>query len=376
MRTLPLLLSVVTAPFVTELFLTELSAQTFLALPSTANPTAELPNFSLVPFMQPNARCQLFYDNAETGSLPFTANELALRFDGPIPQVGAQGPFSITRLQIRIGTSAVPAPGADFAANLTQPLTTVFDGPVSYLPDPGSAAPHPWGGTNGTLTFPFLQPTTLLVSPGEWLVIDLTMTGNNIAAFGFSHAILDGANTSGGVTDGSAAAYGLGCSASVGASAATLTTSGTYAPGAAHRLAGQNLGPNALALGVFGLSNTMAFAPLPFQLPGTNCSLLASPDFTLATTADGAGTTAPNSLVLALPAAAALSGVVIYEQIASLVPTANPWGIVFSNAVAVTLGSFAAPGRGTYLCAHDTDQNATYANQVRAFGLALRLRIQ
>jgi hypothetical protein len=351
-------------------------AQNFLALPATANPVAELPSFTLVPFMQPNARVQLFYDAAETGSAPFTADELALRFDGPIPQVGAPGPFTITRLVIRIGTTTISTPGAAFAGNLTQPLTTVFDGPVTYLPDPGSAAPHPWGGVNGTLQFPFTAPTTLTVGAGEWLVIDLQMTGNNISSFGFAHAILDGAATTGGITDGSATAFGAGCAAAVGAPAAALATNGIYAPGGAHRLVGQNLGGQAFALGVFGLSNTTAFAPLPFTLPGTACSLLASPDLTLATTTDAAGSTPANGLVLALPADPALSGVVLYEQIASLVPAANPWGIVFSNGAAVTLGSFAPLGRGTYMAAHDTDQNATHANQLRAFGTAVRLRIQ
>jgi hypothetical protein len=365
-RTLPLLV----------VFAAAAPAQNFLALPSTANPGGELSGFTLVPFMQPNARVQLFYDAAETGSQPFVADELALRFDGPIPQVGAPGPFTITRLQIRIGVSSIAAPAAEFATNLTQPLTTVFDGPVTYLPDPGSIAPHPWGGTNGTLTFPFLQPTTVTVAPGQWLVVDLTMTGNNISSFGFAHAILDGATTSGGVTNGTAAAYGQGCNAAAGGPLASATTNGIYAPGGAHRLLGQNLGANAFALGVFGLSDTAAsFAPLPFTLPGTNCSLLASPDLTLATLTDAAGATPVDALVLSLPPDAALSGIVLYEQIASLVPTANPWGIVFSNAATVTLGSYATPGRGTWLCAHDTDQNAAFANQLRAFGLAMRLRI-
>ncbi|MCU0864905.1 MAG: hypothetical protein MUC36_14035 [Planctomycetes bacterium] len=352
-----------------------LASQNYLALPATASPAGELGNFSLVPFMQPNARVQMFYDAAEVGSNPFVTDELSLRFDGPIPQVGAPGPFSITRLQIRIGVTAVAAPSADFAANLTQPLQTVFDGPRSYLPDPGFGAPHPWGGVNNTLSFPFSSPATLVVAPGQWLVVELVMEGNNIASFGFAHAILDGAPTSGGITDGTVAAYGQGCSAGGSAPAATISTSGIYAPGGAHRVTGQNLGANALVLAVFGLSNSIAFAPLPFTLPGTTCTLLASPDFTLPAVADGNGTLgASQGPVLSLPANPALGGIVIFEQLASLVPTANPWGLVLSNAAAVTLGSWNPLGRGTYLAAHDSDQNAQYANQLRAFGMALRLR--
>jgi hypothetical protein len=317
----------------------------------------------------------MFYDSAETGAAPFVANQLELRYDGPLPQVGAPGPFSITRLQIRIGVTSAPTPGAGFAANLTQPLTTVFDAPFTYLPDNGQQFPHPWGGPNGTLTFPFSVPVALTVAPGQWLVVDLTMEGNNIASFGFAHAILDGAPTSGGLTNGTATNFGLGCSAAVGAPTATATATGLFGPGGAHFLGGGNLGANALAIAAFGLSNTTSFVPLPFTLPGTACSLLVSPDLTVATTTDGAGAVGGAAAVaLSLPASPALSGIVLYEQYASLVPTANSWGIVFSDAVAVTLGSFAPLGRGTYLVSHDASATSTYANAVRAFGMAMRLR--
>lgn len=352
-----------------------LASQNYLALPATANPGGELGNYSLVPFMQPNSRVQLFYDAAEVGTSPLIIDELSLRFDGPLPQVGASGPFTISRLQIRIGVTGVTAPGAGFAANLTQPLQTVFDGPHTYLPDPGFAAPHPWGAPNGTLSFAFSSPATLVVAPGQWLVVELVVEGNNIASFGFAHAMLDGAPTTGGITNGSTTAYGQGCSASGSAPAATIATSGVFAPGGAHTVTGQNLGANAVALAVFGLSDTVAFAPLPFTLPGTNCTLLASPDFTLPAVTDGSGAlTTAQGLVLSLPAEAALNGIVVFEQLASLVPTANPWGLVLSNANAVTLGSYNPLGRGTYLVAHDTNQNAAHANQLRAFGMALRLR--
>ncbi|MFN7670140.1 MAG: hypothetical protein ACK595_12405 [Planctomycetota bacterium] len=352
-----------------------LPAQSFLALPATANPAAELGNFSLVPFMQPNARVQLFYDGVEVGSTAFVADQLQLRFDGPLPQVGAPGPFTIARLQIRIGVTAVATPTAAFAGNLTQPLTTVFDGPVTYLPDNGVQFPHPWGGPNGTLTFPFLTAVSLALAPGQWLVVDLAMEGNDIASFGFAHAILDGAPTTGGLTNGTAASFGAGCSAAPGAPTATAAANGLFGPGGAHFLAGANLGTNTLALAAFGLSNTQAFAPLPFQLPGTACALLVSPDVTVPTTTNAAGNVAGDAAVaLALPADPALSGLVLYEQFAALAPAANAFGLALSNGVAVTLGAFAPAGRGTWLVSHDTSATAAYATAVRAFGMALRLR--
>jgi hypothetical protein len=87
------------------------------------------------------------------------------------------------------------------------------------------------------------------------------MEGNNIAQFGFSHAILDGATTSGGITNGNAATYGQGCSAGTGLPAATVTASGVFAPGGAHFLNGQNLGANAIVVAVYGLPAARSRCP-------------------------------------------------------------------------------------------------------------------
>src|SRR5712672_2928567 len=148
------------------------SAQNFAYLPASLSPnTNELPAYKVRPFMQANARVQMFFDATEAGSSSFIADHLSLRYDGPIPQVGAPGPFTIQRLQIRIGATAVALPGARFADNLSQPLTTVLDSAWSYLPDPGSAAPQPWGDPGNSLTFPFTAPATVNIPPNGWLVI-------------------------------------------------------------------------------------------------------------------------------------------------------------------------------------------------------------
>ncbi|MBL8748916.1 MAG: hypothetical protein JNK78_07140 [Planctomycetes bacterium] len=347
-----------------------LSAQTYLALPAQSDTTAELGSYSLVPFMQPDARVQMFFDASEVGASTFVADQLSLRYDGPIPAVGAPGPFSISRLHIRIGTTEIAVPGADFAANLTQPLTTARDGAWTYLPDPGSANPHPWGGPNGSLQFDFTLPVAVAIPPGGWLVVDITMEGNNISSFGFAHAILDGTTTSGGVQNGSATTLGIGCSAAIGQPAATITPSGTYAPGAAHQLAGQNLGANALALTIFGITNPAA------TLPGTTCTVYVDPIIFKVVVTDGAGSfgTEQPGASLAMPADNAFAGLVIYEQAVSLIDGANAFGLVTSNAVEVSLGSFATPGRGIYTVAHDTDSAASVANSVKPFGFAVRLR--
>lgn len=155
------------------------TAQSFLYLPASRAPAnQELGSYHIVPLTRASARVQMFYDAIEAGASSFTATRLSLRYDGPIPAVGAPGPFTIQRLQLRLGTTTVAIPGPDFAANLSQPLTTVFDGRVTYLPDQGTAAPDVWGGPNDTLTFQFNQPLSLAIPPVGFLVIELTISGN------------------------------------------------------------------------------------------------------------------------------------------------------------------------------------------------------
>ena len=355
-----------------------LSAQSYLQLPATANPANELPNYSIVPLMQVNSRQQLFYSAAEVGQSTFTANQLELRFDGPVPQVGAPGPFVIQRLQILVGSTSVAMPEARFAANLSQPLTTVFDGPHSFFPDPGFAAPHPWGGPNNSLVFPFLAPVSVTIPAGGWFVVELVMEGNNIANLGYSHAMVDGANTTGGVVNGSASNFGAGCAAGAGP-APTIGSSGVLAPGAAHFVTGQNLGANAPVFAIFGLSNTTsALGQLPYQLSGTNCSLLVSPDLTSLLFADAAGAIPANQpgAALPIPATNAFQGLMLFEQLAAWSPGANPWDIVVSDGLFVTLGSIQPLGRGTYTVQNGESAFAPVAIDVKPFGLAMRLRTQ
>jgi len=356
-----------------------LPAQSYLLLPDSAGPAFELNSYDSLglPFMSQNARVQMFFDPTEVGSQGFVADELSLRYDGPIPQVGAPGPFSITRLQLRIGVTTVPMPDATFAANLTQPLTTVYDGPWSFLPDPGSFSPQPWGGPSNTLSFPFSTPVAIGIPTGAWLVVEFVVEGNNIFNFGYAHAILDGASTTGGISNGSAVTIGQGCAAGVGQPAAAISTFGTYAPGAAHHVNATGLGASTIAVCAFGIDGTQTGGiPLPLTLPGTNCTIYTDPILLnpILTDAGGAVTGVQPAATLSMPADPSASGLVIFEQVVSLVGTANPWGLVTTNAAQVTLGSFATPGRGTYSVTHDSDANALYANDVRTFGYAMRLR--
>jgi hypothetical protein len=361
-----------------SMFAAAASAQSFLELPASTAPAFESPNYNLRPFMQTNCRLQMFFDATEAGSSAFTAEALALRYDGPIPQVGAPGPFQIQRLQILVGSTAVALPAADFAQNLTQPLVSVFDGPWSYLPDPGSASPHPWGAPSGSLRFPFTNPAPIAIPAGGWFVVEIRMQGNNIANFGFSHAILDGYTGSGGVADGTAVNFGQGCSAAPLAPPATISSTGTYAPGAAHFVSGQNLGANTLVIGVLGGSDTNStFGQLPFQLPTTTCELLTSIDLDWLMLSDAGGAIQPDqqSAAIAVPPNPAFAGVTIYEQLISIVPGANAFDLVLSDARAITLGSVQAPPIGVYTVSHGADANAAIADRVEPFGYAVQLQV-
>jgi hypothetical protein len=367
------------ASFASFALATSLAAQTYQLLPASAQPALELPNYTLIPLMQPASRVQAFYDAVEAGGSTLTIHELAFRYDGPIPQVGHPGPFQIQRLRIRVGATSVAMPEARFGANLTQPLTQVFDGAWTFSPDPGSVSPHPFGGPGTSLTFPFASPATVTIPAGGWLVVEIVMEGNNIANFGFAHALLDGITTAGGTSNGTALSFGQGCSTGGAAPAATIGSTGTYAPGAAHFVNGRNLGANAPVFAVFGLSNsTSPLGPLPLVLPGTACTALVSPDLAVLLFADAAGSIANDTqaAAFAVPADPAFAGLQIFEQLVAIAPGANALGIATSDALEVALGTIAPPAIGTYLVAHDSDASAEVANTVRPFGYALRIRTQ
>ncbi|MEY3161455.1 MAG: hypothetical protein RIT25_1446 [Planctomycetota bacterium] len=357
---------------------TSVVAQNHAYLPASLNPNGnELANYSLRPFMQPNSKVQMFFDATEVGTNSLTVDELTLRWDGPLPQVGAPGPFNIQRLRIRTGVSTVPTPGATFEANLSAPLTTVFDGPWTYLPDPGVVGFHAWGEPGNALKFPFNAPVSLTIPPGAWLVIELIMEGNNIASFGFSHALVDAARASGGPVDGTATSYGTGCSAP-GLPAAVIGTTGTHAPGAAHFVNGQNLGANAPVFLMLGLSDaTSPLGALPLTLPGTNCSFLQSFDSFRVLTANASGAIPNNSqeAAVVVPPSPALNNVVVLEQLLSVVPGANaPWDFVLSDARRVQLGTLTPPSRGTWTVSHGSLATPAIADRVEALGFAVRLR--
>ena len=350
-------------------------AQSYVYLPASANPAAqELNSYSFVPFMQPSGKVQFFYKASEVGASTFLAREIAFRYDGPTPKVGVPGPFTIARLRIEIGTTTVLLPGAEFEKNLTTPLSKAFEQSVSFLPDSSSATPDIWGGPGGGMAFPFASPVAVVIPANAWFVVQLTLEANTNR--GLAHAILD-AQKYQGIVDGSATSNGIGCTAGISSSPALILTSGTYAPGSAHSIYGSSLGANAPVLTMIGASDQVyGGVPLPYTLPGTNCSAYASFDFTIGQFADITGAILPQSAssFLTIPADPAFSGAQLFEQHVALVPSANSYGIVMSDKRNVVLGSYSPPVNGVWYVANGDSATAPAATLADALGFALRIR--
>ncbi|HLU38360.1 MAG TPA: hypothetical protein VK081_03185 [Planctomycetota bacterium] len=354
------------------------AAQTELYMPASRIPAnQELGSYRVEPFMQRAARVQMFYDATEAGAASFVATRMSFRFDGPIPAVGAPGPFRIQRVVIRVGTTTVGIPGPVFGDNLSHPLTTVFDGPATFWPDQGSIVPEPWGGLNDGLTFAFNQPVSITIPPGGFFVIDMSVDGNDIDGRG--HALVDAAIGSGGAVNGVAFSSDLGCSVTPNGSAATIATSGTHAPGGVHSIHGTNLGANAPVFAIVGASDAQAsFGQLPLPVPGTSCTIYTSWDIILPLQANASGEVpefAPGSHI-AIPALPWFQHVTLYEQLVSYVPGANPWGLVFSDKRTVQLGTLTPPNPGFYAVSHSADAFASVADDTGPHGYALRVTTQ
>ena len=127
----------------------------------------------------------------------------------------------------------------------------------------------------------------------------------------------------------------------------------------------------------FGLGETAStFGALRFRLPGTGCDLLTSIDFTTLLVADAAGaiTGTQQGAALAVPADPGFIGLGLFAQLAAYAPGLNPWNLVATDGLAITLGSLDPLGRGTYQVANGDSATAPVANSVKPFGYAMRLR--
>ena len=355
------------------------NAQTFRHLPGSMSPAnSELNSWNEVPFMRTQTRLQVFYGaNELDGASAFTADQLSLRYDGPIPRVGQSGPFAIGRMRIRIGVTNVAEPDNRLDANLTTPLTTVFDGAHSYFPDPGSGFPEPWGGPQGTLTFPFTQPASVQVPQGSWLVVEFTMQGNTNLAL--THALIDAGKSIGGWTEGTAVVSQTGCPAS-GTTPAAIVPGGVYAPGATMSFGGSALGVASPVYTFLGFDDQNGFGTtLPLTVPGTSCRVYSTWDIGLPQIAglDGSIPVGAPASLLPVPLNPWLNGAVFHVQHVALANGANlPWGLAFSDKLTVTLGNLTTPDKAIRTASDKDSATSSLGNVLTAEAVAMRLRVQ
>lgn len=362
-----------------------LAAQQFV--PTGPTGAVDSSTFTIFPMGgDENARVQWFYDQARSGFAgPTTISSMDLRWDGPLPKVGSPAPITAQRIEIFIGVSSVGRPAANFAENLSQPLTKVFDGPRTYFPDQGSLFPEPWGGLNGGLSFPFSQPVTLQVDAGEWLVVEMRVRGNLFPA-GFTHTILDAESGAGGPVDGTTVDTGVGCAIpSVG----TPLTCGSEllvpgfsgetarANGASFFLTASGLVPNGFGVLAVGTNNQLGpLGPLPTPLPGTGCTLYTSGEFLRFVVADATGSVTPFTpgASVALPYRPVLTGFTIYAQVLAPAAALGPFGLAASNAHEITLGDYTPLTGGLYSVINRNSADATDADRFEVKAPAIRFQ--
>lgn len=181
------------------------------------------------------------------------------------------------------------------------------------------------------LDYPFDVPFVFAGAPASlcWEVqITAKSNGSNII-----HDAVSGSSTTTNNPPINLGRFGTGCLATGLSSPMTATAAQTtdWLSGTATMTTnGTNLLPNGIALFVIGGDKTSAQSvPLPFTLPGTSCTVYNDLLFSTVAIASATGT-ATNAIQFApLPA---YHGLTFYTQIWGLDPTANPFGLVTSNA--------------------------------------------
>lgn len=347
---------------------------------SRAPDTNDLNAFSPVPFGVAQARVQVFFEAVELPAAAFVANRLLLRYDAA--GSGAGTAHSVARLTVRAGVTGlgVAGLGATFAANLTQPLTTVVPGVrLDYRADGApSGGPKPFGGPNGQFRFAFAQPVAVAVPSGGAFAVELVVEGNSNA--GLDGAALDlhlDASASQGL--GAAQTNGRGCPAGPALLGSTLETLGAYQPGTAFTIFGANYPANTPVATL--LTIKLLGAPLPLPLTSPVCWVYVDHATGVAfplTISGGGGEIQAfgGENTIPIPKTPGLCGAVIYVQNAAPIPLwqGNGFGVQSSNYRTIVLGCPAPPQVKAWQAAHTSNAAAPVANV--AFNGALAVRVE
>jgi len=329
-----------------------------LHVPAQSSPQlAELNSRSNYPLMRANSRCQFVISQSELGA-PGSLTKLALRYDGP--SFGAAG-GTVAQLDVYLGAASV-APeqsSAIFAGNVQGSLTNVASFANLTFGADTSPNPSPFGGPSGELVFVFAAP---YVYSGGPLVVELRTLGNSNSGSSVQNLLIDAEeDPSTGPKGGSATLNGTGCQG------ASLSVTGQRAQFGVISCHGAGFGPSLPVVCILGISRTAwGSIPLPFDmgsLGATGCNLYNDWLVDLTTTADATGTVPAYSpaLAWAVPATPALSGGLLQFQALAAKPV-NGLGIVSTNNVQVTLGSFTPLSRGFAAHFHHLDADASVAS--------------
>lgn len=317
---------------VVSLFAVPALAQTYRPLPDHAD-VVDGHGYSTLPFGGPSFRTQILVDGAALATNGAILQGIAFRADRAYASLAAQVPNVTVRVS---DTSvAVGAMSTTFAANVTGPVTTVFQGTVT-LPAGGAvgAGPLPWN-----VSIPFAQPYSFLTAAGNLLI---EIAANNPIGGGAATYILDAVQAGGTMT--SFGAFGV----TQGMHTLLLFAPTAIAIEPRHLSPGHTIpfvsglvyaGPPVASPGVVGLG----LAPLP-----TPCDLgpFGAPGYfayvdTLVCSPHSWGPAffgVTSTFSVPVPGNPMLIGTTIYAQSAVFVPTANPLGLVASNVVETRIG--------------------------------------
>src|SRR5262249_13875174 len=151
------------------------------------------------------------------------------------------------KLVLKLGATArdTATLGAEFAANLTQPLATALvASPFTFQSDSTSqTGPEAFGGPGGQLRFVLPSPVVVVVPPGGSLAVEATVEGNTNASQDVADLDLH-VDPTAQQGLGAGSANGRGCPTDLFGHVALLETGGTFQPGTAILLSGSGYPPS------------------------------------------------------------------------------------------------------------------------------------
>jgi hypothetical protein len=345
-----------------------LSAQIYV--PATSVPqTGELNSRTNYPLMRLASRSQFVIANRELGVASAQLTQIALRYDGPSFD-SAGGTLGDVQILLAPASGEPSASTPDFAGNVQGQLVQVAQRTNHVFPADDDVNWSKWGGNNGELTFLFSQPFPYAGGP---LVVEIRASGNSNAGTGVKNCLLDAeVDPLTGAAGGTSSSLGTGCTG------ALLSVLGQLAPGGVVSTFGSGFGASSPVAVYLGASRAFwGSIPLPLALDpiGMNgCSVYSDLLVGRGASSDANGSVAAwqSAFGWPVPATTALQGGLLQFQAVAIKTGANALGVVTSNNVQVTLGSYVPLQRGFVGHFHHEDRDAPLAAHSAPLVAAMR----